>query len=169
LWVPLGICAIVLAVGIFLPAEGIMWVGDTDLMIEFTVTDASTGLPVNDVVLLIHPDGGPGQPDEEKDFTLRTGQDGIARRMCHAMCFGTHMRWCRITTKDTFLVHVPWWEVQASAPGYEPREKLYLGAEEFHHKVERLPGDKARLVVPVELHRLQPPDDPQGNIGPARR
>src|ERR1700732_3342445 len=84
----------------------ILWVGSTDLEIEFVVTEVVTGQPVEGAKIAVHSDGGFYREREEKGFTLLTDQDGIARRVCHdSMCFGTRSG-LRFT--DTYVVHLPW-------------------------------------------------------------
>jgi hypothetical protein len=150
-WWLFGLVAVPLAVWGYDRVQMMCWVGGTDLEIEFVVTDAATGKPVEGATITVHSEGGFYDEREEKDFTLRTDRHGIARRVCHnSMCFGTQSA-LRFT--DTYVVHLPWWYVWTSAPGYEKSSLLYLDTSEHGQRVQRVGAGAARVGVSISLRK----------------
>lgn len=126
------------------------WVGDTDLEVEFVVTDSVTGGPVPRARVEIQSEGGFYAEDFKQDFTLTGDDSGVARKEClHSMCFGTQSQ-LRFT--DTFAVHLPFWRYRVVAGGYHSTEWIELGLPQAR-QVQRAGHGKAKLVVPVALRR----------------
>ena len=114
----LGLFAIPLAALGFDRVVRVCWVGYTDLEIEFIVTEADTRQPIRGAEITVLSEGGFYSEREEKQFKLETDHEGRARRVCHdSMCFGTQSGLC---LTDTYVVHLPGWYIQVSAPGYRP-------------------------------------------------
>jgi hypothetical protein len=135
----------------------ICWVGGTDLEIEFVVTDAVTGQGVPNAAIAIHGEGGFYREKDEKDRTIQTATDGTVKRVCHdSRCFATHQQVCGVTVKDTFCVHLPFWTVQVSVPGYEASEAIDLDQLGYRRAVKRVKTGSAKLVVPVALNSAGP-------------
>ena len=150
LWL-VGLAAIPLAVWGCDRLQTIHWVGHTDLEIEFVVTEAATGQPVEGAKIAVVSEGGFYREREEKELTLVTGQDGIASRVCHdSMCFGTQSG---LRFKDTFVVHLPWWHYRVTADGFEPSELAYLVVLEYIRQVKRIGPGAAKLIVPVSIQK----------------
>jgi hypothetical protein len=123
LWV-FALAAIPLAVCVFDRAQRIYWVGSTDLEVEFVVTDAASGQPVEAAELLVYEEVGLYREARHGTFTLVTDEDGIARRICHDnMCSGTDSG---LAFTHTYHVAWPDWLIQVSATGYEPSEPVGL-------------------------------------------
>jgi hypothetical protein len=154
-WLIAGLIVLVLLV-LCLPAfQTIHWVGATDLTVEFALTDADTGEAVPGAALRVHTEGGfyrggwGGDGDDLKDFELVTGPDGAARCLCpDSMCFGT-----KSLFTDTFGVHLPWWWIRASAPGYQPSALTEVDVPEHWRAVRRTGPGTAKVVIPVRLKR----------------
>jgi hypothetical protein len=148
----LVLAAVPLAVWCFDRVQLIYWVGGTDLEVEFVVTDAATGEPVEAAEIGILSEGGFYRERDEKQFALRTDREGVARRVCHdGMCFGTQSG-LRFT--DTYHVHLPWWFFRVSAPGYEGMEPVYLDEPEYVRQVRRVGPRAAKVVVKVRIRKL---------------
>jgi hypothetical protein len=129
----------------------VRWVGGTDLEVEFLVTDAASGDPVEDASVSVISDGGFYREQDEKEFTLRTDPNGTACRTCHdSMCFGTSSGF---GFTGTWAVHLPRWMVKVSSPGYEPSELGDVDVLEFRQQVRRISPREAKLVVPIPLHK----------------
>ena len=146
-----GLAVIPLTVWGYDRAFTVHWVGHTDLEIEFVVTDATTGHPVEGAEVAVRPDGGLYQERDEAAFALRTDAAGTARRVCHSsMCFGTQSG---LGFTDTYVVHLPWWDVRVSAAGCEPVGNFFLDVPEYVRQVERVGPRAAKLVVQVSLRK----------------
>src|SRR5262249_39986542 len=128
------------------------WVGSADLTIEFLVTDAETGEPIQNADILIHSEGGFYEERHPRDFRLRTDSKGAVRYVCRrSMSFGNQSG-LRFT--DTFNVHLPWWFVGVAAPGYQTIEPFEL--EAYHQPVKEVGPRHAKLIVPIALHKSPP-------------
>jgi hypothetical protein len=131
----------------------ICWVGGTDLEVEFVVTDAATGEPVEAAEIAIVSEGGLYRERDEQQFVLRTDREGVARRVCHeAMCSGTRSG-LRFT--DTYRVHLPWWYFEVSAPGYGSTEPAYLDSPEYGRQVRRVSPGVSKVVVNIRVRKLE--------------
>jgi hypothetical protein len=148
-WFVVGLIAVVLVL-LALPAvQKVHWVGHTDLEVEFAVTDAATGEPIPKAGLEIHSEGGFYEEREPRDFKLVAGPDGRVSYLCrNSMCFGTSGLFT-----DTFVVHLPWWRFRVVADEYEPGEWTELDVPEYIRQARRDGPGKAKLVVPVSLHK----------------
>jgi hypothetical protein len=62
---------------------------------------------------------------------------------------------------NTFVVHLPWWRFRVVAEGYEPGEWTVLDVPEHIRQARRAGPRRAKLVVPIALHkRLAEPKAP---------
>jgi len=144
-----GTAAVVLGAFGFDRCQRVCWVGATDLEIEFMVIETDTGQPIERADIAVVSEGGFYTEHEEKQLNLETNGDGTADRTCHnSMCFGTQSG-LRFT--NTYVVHLPWWYFQVSAPGYQTTDWTYLDSHEYQRQVQRLGPGKAKLVVPIIL------------------
>jgi hypothetical protein len=131
--------------------QTIYWVGSTDLEVEFAVTDAATGGPLPGSRVEVQSEGGFYAEDFKQEFALTADAGGSARKECpRSMCFGTQSG-LRFT--DTFVVHLPFWRYRGVAEGYESSEWADLDVLELRRQVRRAGPGKAKLVVPVSLHK----------------
>jgi hypothetical protein len=162
-WLVAGLIAVVLLL-LALPAvQKVHWVGSTDLEVEFAVTDAATGEPIPKGAVEIYSEGGLYEEREPRDFKLVAGPDGRVSYLCrNSMCFGTSGLFT-----DTFVVHLPWWRFRVVADGYEPGEWTELDVPEYIRQARRAGPGKAKLVVPVTLHKRQA--EPGAAAGGRRR
>ena len=129
----------------------IRWVGSTDLEVEFAVTDAATDGPVPGARVEVQSEVGCDTKDFEQDLTIPVDAAGSARmevRPC--VCFGTQSG-LRFT--DTFVVHLPYWRCRVIAESYEPSEWANLDVLKQRRQVRRIGPGKAKLVVPMSLHK----------------
>ncbi len=144
--------------------QTIYWVGSTDLEVEFAVIDAATGGPVPGARVEVQSEGGFYAEDFEQKFALVADAAGLARKECpRSMCFGTQSG-LRFT--DTFVVHLPFWRYRVVAERYDPTEWADLDVLERRRQVRRAGPGKAKLVVPVPLHKRQA--EPGAAADPAR-
>lgn len=150
-WLVAGLIAAVLLL-LTLPAvQMVTWVGHTDLAVEFAVNDAATGGPIPKAAVEIHSEGGFYEEREPQDFKLVAGPDGHVSCLCrNSMCFGRSGLF-----SDTFAVHLPWWRFRVVVDGYEPGEWTELDVPEYFRQARRAGSGKAKLVVPVTLHKKQ--------------
>ncbi len=129
----------------------IHWVGSTDLEVEFAVTDAATGNPVPGARVEVQSEGGFYAEDFKQEFALTTDPGGLARRECaRSMCYGTQSG-LRFT--DTFVVYLPFWRYRVLAEGFESSEWADLNVLELRRQVRRTGPRRAKLAVPVALHK----------------
>jgi hypothetical protein len=131
-------------------AQKTHWVGSADLEVEFAVTDAHTGESIPQARVDIRSEGGFYDEREPRNFELLAGPDGRASYLCrNSMCSGT-----RGLFTDTFAIHLPSWWFRVVAEGYELREWTELDVPERAGQARRISSGKAKLVVPVTLHKL---------------
>lgn len=131
--------------------QKIYWVGSTDLEVEFAITDWATGTPVPGGQVEVQSEGGFYEERDKQEFVLVAGADGLACKECRRiMCFGTRSG---LGFTDTFVVHLPWWRFRAVADGYEPGEWIDLDVQEYIRQARRAGPGKAKLVVPVTMHK----------------
>src|SRR4051794_39530326 len=111
------IAAVALAVVLCDASQGMFWNGDTTLTIEFVVTDAKSGAPIEGAEIAV--EGHDEERPDEKEFALVTGADGKANRVCpRVFTFGSRSRWG--ITSARYSVAPLKWEVSVSAPGSQP-------------------------------------------------
>ena len=150
-FVVFGVAVVAVLLFAFERVQRIHWVGSTNLEIEFLVTQADTGQPVQGAEIAVWSEGGFYRERADRQFSLLTDEQGKARRVCHeSMCFGTQSG-LRLT--DTYVVHLPWWNFRVSAPGYWTRELTSLDIPENVRQVQRLGPETAKLVVRVSVER----------------
>jgi hypothetical protein len=136
------------------------WVGRTDLEVAIAVTDAESGRALVEARIDAVSEGGLYDKPHPEQFQLVTGADGTARQLCsNSMCFGTESG-LRFT--NSFVVHLPWWYVRVSAPGYESSDLIQIDTPENARRVQRVGPNKTQLVVPIELRRSRPSSDQAG-------
>ena len=149
-WIVAGLIAI-LVVLLVLPAtqKKVHWVGSTDLEVEFVVTDTATSEPISNARIEIRSEGGFYEEREPRDFHLVSEPDGHVSYSCrNSMCFGTSGLFT-----DAFAVHLPWWRFRVVADGYTPTEWVYLDEPNYRRQARRAGRGKAKLVVPVAVHK----------------
>jgi hypothetical protein len=142
--------------------EGIIWVGETDLVVEFAIKDDATGTSIPRARVEIQQrSGGFYEDREERDFVLVADGDGFTFRECRkSMCFGTRSG---LGFTDTFVVHLPYWLFRVLAGEYESSEWINLDVPQYIRQTRRAGPGKAKLTVPVSLHKKHaeagaPPD-----------
>jgi hypothetical protein len=151
-WLCLSSLAVI-AVAVFIyDSSRVVWVGHTDLEVEFHVVDADTGEPVEGAAIAVRQDaGGFCEDTSAREFELLTDGDGEAQRVSHScMCFGTQSR---LKFTDTYFVHLPWWHFRVSAGGHKTSTTQDLDVPAYIRKAKRAAPGIARLVVQVELAR----------------
>lgn len=148
--------------------QGRVWVGRTDLEVRFVVTDAATGAPVAGARIEIQQaKGGYSDDNEEKEFDLVSGGDGLAKRECP----GTRAVGARggMGLSDTFAAYPPSWRFRVSAEGYEPREWTELDTPKNCERARRTTPGKSELVVPAPLQKRRARSSAAHQAGPANR
>jgi len=105
-----------------------LWIGATDLEVEFVVCDGTTGKPVEGAKVICVAENEFGEGADEKEFALETDTHGIARRICHhRTCTGARSG---LGFTNTFNVRMPPWRVCVSASGFEPSDVIQLNTLE---------------------------------------
>ena len=130
----------------------IAWVGSTELMIEFVVTDADTGQPLERAELEVY-DEVPAR-GHDSFFRLTTDSDGRARQERRRMTAGRQSN-LRLLY-DSRSVNIPSWRIVCAAPGYKRSEPFWLPESTHRHNVERLGPERDRLVVLIALRNSAP-------------
>jgi hypothetical protein len=126
------------------------WDGQTDLEIEFVVSES--GKPVPQSRVAVHSEGGFYEEANQKgDFVLETDSSGIARTVCHRIMTSGAQSGLRIT--NTYVVSPPFWQAQASAPGYQPSKSVELDTPQFTQAIERVSPGRAKLVVQLAIEK----------------
>lgn len=138
--------------------QTVMWVGGTNLHVEFAVIDANSGNPIPGARIEIRCDGsfydGGWEEDREKPFELRTDRDGIAQRVCrNNRCIGTQSGLCFTNTR---VVYVPNWHVRVSADGYDASSSLDVH-EKYQGKVRHEGMQNDRLPIQIALMKAGAP------------
>ncbi|AWM38594.1 hypothetical protein GobsT_32280 [Gemmata obscuriglobus] len=149
-----GGCALVL---LLVETSRLMWVGSTDLTVEFVITDADTGQPLNGAEIVVTSRGGFYEGDNrlrakgvrEEEFILKTDANGAAEYVCRdSMCHGQSSP---LGLNDTFAVYMPHWNITVKALGYSSTALPHL--EQFMRSAERTGPRRSKVVVPIALHR----------------
>lgn len=149
-WVSLLVAAVVLPLLVWGcdRFQEIRWVGNIDLLVEFTVTD-TTGSPVRGAQVEVRSEGGFYAERNRQEFALVAGIDGVARKEClDNRCSGSTSG---LGFTETFGVYRPWWRYRVIAAGYEPTEWIDLESQDLRGRTRRSGRGKAVLVVPVSL------------------
>jgi hypothetical protein len=134
--------------------QRICWVGDTDLTIEFVVSDLDSANPIPKAKIHIHSEGGFYKKRDEKDFVLITDEEGKVEKVCRdSMCFGTQSG---LKFTDTYVVHLPWWQYRVSAEGYTTTNLIELDVMELVRQVQRIGPGQSKLVVRIPLQKTSP-------------
>ena len=146
----LGVGLVPLLLWVCDSAQGISWVGSTDLAVEFMVTELGSGNPISGARVEIQSEGGFYEEPEKGEFVLSADKNGVARKECrNNMCCGTRSG-LRFT--DTFSVHMPWWLYRVSAPGFQSSE--WAG---INMSAVRYPAHRTRPVRCNVRSKVTPP------------
>jgi hypothetical protein len=133
--------------------------GQTEVEVEFLVTDADTEQPIPGATVEVR---GPGVEEGEQsqggEVRLVTDEAGVARRRCRCTWYGER-GWLR----STFTLLLPGWQFRASAPGYDPSQEMHF-TEDQGHRSRRQNGSRA-FAVPIHLHKPAPPAPEAGERG----
>lgn len=146
----IAVALIPVAIGTVLHfGNSVKWVGTTDLMVRFCVTDAETGQPVSNATVGIRAEPGGVYGDRQaRRFMTTTDVDGIVQQTCaRCMCFGS-----RSAFEDTYFVHLPDWWFHATASGYVDSEPEYLNQPVHIVRVQR-GTPSATISVPIQLRQ----------------
>jgi len=148
-WLLLGAATPVLFFG-FDRLFCIRWLGSDDLDIEFVVTDADSGEAISGACVEVQSEGG-YEEDYPQVFSLGSGQDGTASKLCRQCTSVGQESGLKIT--DTHVVYPPHWGFRASAGGYEQSQWSSLETTENVPRVQWDGTGPAKLVVPIALKR----------------
>lgn len=135
-------------------AQVAIWVGHTNLMVEFTVSDAETGEPIPAArVEVQQAEGGFRDDHDKREFVLVADSAGVIGRECPGTtCTG---RSNNLGSVDTFDAYLPQWRFRALAEGFETGEWIELNALQRQGKAraQRTGRGKSRVVLPVSLRK----------------
>ena len=140
---------LVLAMVLLPVVQDVAWVGSTDLTVEFTVTDADTGLPVEGAAIFVHDELNSRANSMPAKPRFVTDRAGLARETFPDQM--THGHRCYLTFTDTRSVRVPYWRVWVTAPGFSETEPVLITS--YEKSVQRLGPREDRLVVPIALRK----------------
>jgi hypothetical protein len=150
-WLAFGglVCAIAAILLLVIAGFEAKWVGHTDLLVRFVVTDANTGRPIPNATIHIRTESDESHEDSGvQEFTLVADERGQVELLCKScMCFGS-----KGLFKDTFAVHLPWWQFFGSASGYFETETEFLYVPKFRRQVQR-GENSAILSVPMVMRK----------------
>jgi hypothetical protein len=148
-WAVTGLLLIVLLVMCLPLVQTVHWVGHTQLEVEFVVTEAGGGQPVEGATITIRTEeGGFCRWERGKKLVLVTDADGRAKKRCTCMCFGSS-GW----RTNTFGIHLPDWWVAVAAPGFRSSQETPLGVIVGYPFDVRRGEGCAYLMVALELHK----------------
>jgi hypothetical protein len=152
-WLVIGLIAVPLFVWGCDRVQMVHWVGSTNLEVEFDTTDAATGSPIPGArVEIQQAKGGFYEDQDEKEFVLVSGGDGLARKECReSMCFGTRSG---LGFTHTFVVHLPYWRFRVVADGYEPGAWTEMDVPQYIRQTRRAGPGKAQLTCRTLLLRV---------------
>ena len=132
----------------------LVWVGATDLSVEFFIADARTGEPISNARINIINEGGfydGADEDHKAPFDIQTNMDGIATRLLrNQRCIGSESR---LRFSDTYRVYRPVWNLRVFANGYETSERINIWSE-YPCKMERVGVGKDKMIVRIELNKV---------------
>jgi hypothetical protein len=131
-------------------SQKIAWIGPTNLEVSFVVTDVATGEPIPGARIEVQSDDRFCEEKEREEFVLFADAKGVARQVCRSTCFGTESP---LKFRDTFGVHLPWWQFRAIAEGFEPGELTGLMQSKLAGQPKRVRPRQSAAVVPVTLQR----------------
>ena len=127
-----------------------LWIGATELKVEFVVTDAETGQHVGGAEINLRDEGRLTDERPEATWTSTTDAAGITLRSVDAVCTG---RQSGLKITDTYSVRCPWWYYRVKAPGYELLNWTPLQGDEQRRRAERVGPRASRLVVPIAIRK----------------
>lgn len=133
-------------------AVKIRWVGGTELTVEFLVSDAETGEPIEGAEVWVHSELRRYRLEDKENFRVHTNQPGVASAVLpHNTCIGSQSG-LRFT--DTRVVYLPeWMIVGIRAEGYQQVEPFALSKRVSSRDIEQVGPQKDRLVVPIVLRK----------------
>jgi hypothetical protein len=129
------------------------WIGASDLVVQFEISDISTGRPIANARIMVRDEGSSydgADEDRKAPFGLETNGDGVATRILRNNTRIGQVSRLRFT--DSRFVYTPSWKVQVSADGYKASEWIYL-PEEYSGKTESDGPGQDRLVVRLTLEK----------------
>ncbi|MDY3553417.1 DUF4198 domain-containing protein [Gemmata sp. JC717] len=128
---------------------------------EFVITDAGTGQPLNGAEVAITSYGGfyeggyrlREKGAREEELTLKTDANGAAEYVCRgSMC---SCQKSPLGSVNRFAVHMPYWRITVKAPGYAVPDPVQLDSQ-HGRSAERTGPRRSKVVVPLALHRAAP-------------
>jgi hypothetical protein len=145
----IGIACVILAT-VMASIQRVYWVGQSDVDVEFIVTDVRDEEPINGAIIEVETERG-FCDEAEGAFSLTTDSAGRAKRLVKkCLSFGAESWY-----KNTFGIHLPNWHYRASAPGYTTTEMTELDTPDNSSRVKRSDG-MTILTVQVRLHKIRP-------------
>jgi hypothetical protein len=127
------------------------WVGATNLEVGFLVTETPSGQPIEGAEFAVSKDSN-YRAEREMQFQLVTDSNGSTQRRCHCLAFGGSSG---LFISNTYVVDLPWWNFQVSAPGYQTSEQMSLHAPEYERQIQRIGRGVEKLVVHVSLCKVR--------------
>ncbi len=132
--------------------QTIRWSGTSTLTVEFVVTDAETGQPVEGAAILIY-DEMDSRHNEPPKPRAKTDRDGMARVISPHQRTGGRESGLRFT--NTHYISVPVWHVWFAAPGFVETWPLSI-EQDYRGAATRTGPRQAKLIIPVALRKVRP-------------
>ena len=133
----------------------ILWVGNTEVDIRVVVTDAGSGRPVAGARVEVQTTEPTDRGEELRQATVTADVDGMAQvGRPDILCSGSRSG---LGLTDTFVAHLPWMRVRATAPGFAPGPWTQLNVGERIDAVQRTGPRQSTLVVPLLLRKASDP------------
>jgi hypothetical protein len=128
-----------------------LWIGSTDLEIEFVITEIGSGKGVPGARVEIQSSTHSYETPKKEEFVLIADSGGVAAREWYNITCTGRQSGLRIT--NTFAVRRPWLKFRVTAAGFEATEWLAAEDLEAPRRVVRTGPRQSRWVIPVELKR----------------
>jgi hypothetical protein len=149
-WLVAGTVILVLGIG-YDRTSATFWTGSTNLEIEFTVSDAASGAPIPGARIDIESQDWRDEKSNNKQFSVLTDDNGLGYRLCpDRMCGGERSA---LGITNTWSARLPYWRFSVSAPSYDSSDWSDLYPPAFKAKASRIGMGKAKVAVPVALHK----------------
>jgi hypothetical protein len=141
----------VILIGLIFCFPTIVWVGNTDLKVEFHVTDRVTGDPIDDADVVF---GSFHQDEREGTAFLKTDYEGKTSLTFRGLTSAGKEN--ALLRQDTFSCNVPYWSYQVAANGFERTDLIPLRQHVTKEAIKRTGRGKSKIVVPVQLSKTGP-------------
>ncbi|VTR92204.1 unnamed protein product [Gemmata massiliana] len=130
------------------------WGGFTELTVEFVVTDAETGLPVEGAEVFVADESYSAANVEILEPQFKTNREGVAvAQFPSQRCGGDLSRLGFTNTRSVLLPEIRFW---CKGAGLRQSDVLYLNDQPHRRSIQHTGPGQDRLIVSVALCKSQP-------------